>query len=255
MGSKASYGALMGLGEGISEYGKTLSVEESRKQSDARTFDRQKSLQEISQQFRSGETDRKNEYDMDKITPGSDIYEAYEANRQKVRTEGTEDAIAIAEARANVYSGGSGKVMSQFNMSQWTPESSRMFLQEVQRLVTEEDMDEQEAMLVAGGTIELKPKPPSSSAESAGITKAVNVDLGIFNGQPKEGKIQLLVALLGEDQRSRLEAMTVVELLRLYKMEAYNAYSPPGAGLMNAAPGGTTPPGTGDVLNLGLPTG
>ena len=53
MASKAVYGALMGLGQGIAGYGKSLTAEALRRQADERDYNRQHSLQQIRQQYQN----------------------------------------------------------------------------------------------------------------------------------------------------------------------------------------------------------
>ena len=51
MGKKALYGALMGLGEGISTYGGTLTTQATKEAEARLNFSRQASLEEIKQRF------------------------------------------------------------------------------------------------------------------------------------------------------------------------------------------------------------
>ena len=256
MASKAVYGALMGLGEGISGYGKSLTLEELRKQEDERTFSRQHSLQEIKQRYQKQVIAEKRTYDegreMEGLTPGTDLYDKKEAQRQIERGEKTKDAISVAEARAAVYSGGSSGVMGRFNMSQWTPESGQEFMAEVNRLV-ESGMSPQEAQRVASGTIDLVPKPQSTSSDSAGMNSTIDDELALFLSQPKELKVAALIELLGEESRGQLEAMSVSDLIEAYKTQLYQVFArrqtdptPKPMGLMQ--PGGQD--GAGDPLNL-----
>ena len=117
MGKKALYGALMGMGEGISQYGGVLTADELRKAAANETFDRQTSLQEIRQRFQIEFRGEEREYqselladkhqrEEDMMTPGNPLYEMGETQRQKMRGEGQEDDLAKIRERNKIYGGG-----------------------------------------------------------------------------------------------------------------------------------------------------
>jgi len=258
MASKAVYGALMGLGQGISGYGKTLTVEELRKQEDARTTERQHSLQQIRQQYENGvraETRRYNEdREMEGLDPSSEYGGALEAQRSRLAEEKHKQSMELVGERAKMYGGGSGKIMSQFNMSQWTPESGQLFMAEVQRLIEEEGMSPQEAQMVASSTVDLVPKVQSTASDTAGMNSSIDDEVGLFLSQPREMKIEALVELLGEEARPQLEAMEVRAMIELYKTNLYQIFArrrqdPTPSGLMSGA-GGNDAPDPNDPLGL-----
>lgn len=103
--SKAWYGALMGLGQGISGYGDALTknalavqaderASARQRERDERESIRQQSLQEIRQQFETDMQDRREafdlqkiedarQYDLDKVNPETEAGRLLEAERQR----------------------------------------------------------------------------------------------------------------------------------------------------------------------------
>jgi len=258
MGSKAMYGALMGLGEGISGYGKSLTLDELRKQEDERTFDRQHSLQEIRQRYENSVREETRGYnekrELEKVTPGTPIYDASEAERSRLSEEKQTQSLEQIEARGTHLYGGSSGMMNKFNPSVYTEESAREYMIEVRRLMETENMTAQEAQQIAFTTVDLQYKPPSTSQDNAGMNSSIDDELAVFLDKPDELKIETLISL-GEDPQALIGKSTM-ELIELYKTKLYGIFQRRGQdrtdqfnGLMN--PGGAAGQGANpDPLNL-----
>ena len=113
---KAMWGALMGLGQGISQYGDTLTKDTLARQAAQREFDRQVSLEEIRQKYaetqlaetrlyNEGQKDKDREYAdtkaLEALTPGNPLHDAAETKRQVIRGETEDDALARIEAQSD----------------------------------------------------------------------------------------------------------------------------------------------------------
>lgn len=115
--SKAWYGALMGLGQGISGYGDALTknalavqaderASARQRERDERESIRQQSLQEIRQQFESEQKRLDREYEESLILRQANPDDPLGAAAIKNLDRKTESEIAVAEARAAAYSSG-----------------------------------------------------------------------------------------------------------------------------------------------------
>ncbi len=244
---KAVYGALMGLGQGISQYGNALSADALSDRNDERMFTRQQSLEDIRQrfqfEFRQEERtfqedvrDEKRDYDegreMDLLDPGSDLYKSREAERKRLADE----EQANKEALRKIPYGGSGGVLSNLNQSQWTPKSWRALMTEINRVQSVERLTIDEAYQIASAKIPLVPKPGASSSDTANTNKIINESVDVFSEQFKDSMIlELQEWFPGED----LSRLTKLQLVEKFKELKRLQLSP--SGLMNqaqfAAPG------------------
>ena len=252
MAKKAWYGALMGVGQGVSTYGAALTTDALREQADDRIINRQHSLAQIRQQFdlkmqadrqqfQMDTRDEKRTYDEDRelelLNPDSELYQKNEAERARLAAEKQANAV---ELRSTAYggSGGASGIMGNLNQSQWTQESFQTFMSEVNRLQADEGLSAEEAYQRASGTTPLVPKPGASSADTANTNKIMNASIDAFMQQDKASMVFMLEEWFpGED----LSTLTKRQLLDKYK-EVQGFAFPGGGGLMNPQPQGMINP-------------
>lgn len=131
MASKATYGLMEGLGQGVSQWGGAMMTDALRERADERTTARQRSLEEIRQRYQNQRIDDDRQYEIDKITPGSPIYDRYEGHRQKVRGEEQEDTIEQINARGEAYGYGQNRAPSSVQGYEYyanlTPEQQAIY--------------------------------------------------------------------------------------------------------------------------------
>lgn len=237
MGKKAFYGALMGLGEGISTYGGMLATQavENKK------IDRQASIEEIRQRFKlqvtaddrmykAGLLDDEYQREEDILTPGHPLYESRETQRQLEQEGKQANAVAL---RKMPYGGSSG-ILADLNQSQWTPDSFRAFMAEVNQLV-ESGMTPEEAQRIASGTTPLVPKPPTAASDTANLNKSVRDAVALFTGKADMIKVEMLVDL--GHPREVMETLSTLQLIEEFKRAMMSVMAmPEQGGLMNAAP-------------------
>ena len=156
------------------------------------------------------------------------------------------------EARSDMYGGGSNSMMSSLNQSQWTPESWKPFITEVNMLVTD-GLDPKDAARISSERNQLVPKAPAASLDHAGMNKSIDGELAIFLEQPDELKIQALVSL-GEDE-ARLQAMSTMQLIELYKTKLYGIFERRGQNQSNQMQGLMNPTGGGEEAGQPDPLG
>lgn len=235
-------GALMGLGQGLSQYGQALTKEELLKQSDARTFDRQVSLQEISQQYQRSEKDADNEYALqqkkDALDPTTELGDLTEA--AAVRTQGR--AIEVVQERASLYGRGG---RSPLNPNNWTQESWTPYISEILRLKDDDpDLSDEEADTQAQVAFPLVQNKTSANASDVNIEKAVTAEVVIFLNLPTELKVDWLVNQLGFKEAD-LTGKSDKQLIELLKVNLYEIFTR-SKGLMGG------PPSTGKPDPLGI---
>jgi hypothetical protein len=260
---KAAYGALMGLGQGISQWGNQMAADVLSKQKEKREFDRQASLLDISQRYQQtqlqetreynegqkleqrtydeGRKEEEREYKLREATPGTPEYEA----RQRLQDEELERQ---KELRAVPYasSASGGSVLSTINPDNYTAESFGPWVEEVTRLMDQEGLSEREAGLVAQTKFPLISKPEATKEADAGAIKSAREDTQEFssNYDDKQSKIERLVEL-GLGTPEDLEKLSVTQLDALFRdsrMEFWGV----GKGLMDQKAGGLPPPGAKD---------
>lgn len=241
MGKKAGWGALMGAGEGITKTGAMFATEAMRKEADKRTTTRQQSLQDIQNQYNLGVRDEKREYALEAFREGSPEYTARQMGREEKQT----DALELLKARGASY--GSSGMLSNFNLSQWTPESGRKMMSEVNKLVETEGMLPDEAYSIASGYIELVPKAPSSSLSGANRSKFIAEETALFKDNGEDAMRQTLI-MYGLPQE-RVANMSYRDMITEYQKILRSEYP----GQQQPLMGGTSPkPANNDPLGLGL---
>jgi len=259
MASKATYGALMGLGQGISQFGTTLTADTLKRQDDERIFSRQQSLQEISQRYQKQlqldsqkfQTDKQqDQWDREDalVTPGTPLYQQYEDQRQKLRGEKQADSLEQIKAREAMYgSGRGGGVLANLNPSQWTPESFQPFMAEVNRLIDEDGMSADRAVEIVAGQMKLVPKPGASSADTANNNKIINSAVDIFGDAEIDEMIEFLQEYFPTEDLTNLTKDQLV--IKFRELKRGHLISAPG--LMNQGPG-ITPPANNNPLGLDM---
>jgi len=260
MASKAVYGALMGLGEGISGYGKALTTDALRRQADERDYDRQHSLQQIRQQYQ-------NQRQLDSQAFQKQLQQENWDEAERVRQEGfTRDEAgrdpttrlgALVEAEAerdsarrvnerSAYYGGSSGVLSKINRNNWTPESLAAHLDEKQRL-QEDGMSETDASELASVTAPLVRRPESASKAESSASKSINDAVFLFESLDAYEQVERLVGYKGLT-RVELEQMSSEQLFNLFMQKINDVeqrlINRNSSGLMNPAisPENRTPP-------------
>lgn len=248
--SKAGYAALMGLGEGLAQYGGWRAQDALLQQREDRVFSRQKSLEEIRQRYREAEIasqrtynesirDEERQYGLKQLTPGTPEYDLREQQRQKERTESRTDAEALIEARGDAYgygSRGGGKVLSALNPASFTTESWTPFIKEFNALV-EAGTDEKDAVRKAMEVAPLQLKPSSSAGVDQAAVRSANEAMSVaMEESPEYLREMLLEAGYSEQQLAGLSKFELLQLYRAAMMQLFGTASPGGGGLMGGQP-------------------
>lgn len=230
---KAAYGALMGLGEGISDYGKTLTADTLSRQKEQRELDRQASLQQIrqqfqmqlqqnTQQFQTDLRDEKRAYEeareMELLDPNSDLYQAKEAERARLAKEKQDQELERINARGDSYSTRSA-LPSLSQLSAFTDESRDRAISEYKERVNAGE-DPSDAWFMAQQALESKDPNKSSGVETK-ITSAVVDGMKGFAALDIDSKRYLLESKYPNRQ---LDTASEDVLDRLYQQYLMNYY-------------------------------
>ena len=265
--SKAAWGAIAGLGQGISQYGGLMGAEAIRKKDRQDEIDRQNSLEEIRRRYQvedrqelrayqdvqrdEGRTymeDQRNEgreyatnQKIKASTPGNPEYDLAEAQRQMQRKETLADQ---KEIRTIPFGGGSG--FGTYNPSNYNDDTNQDIMMATQKNL-ENGMDKKDAIENAQMTVgvagNLRSKPSfSGGAIESSTHEIINNEIRALKSQDKYGMIQ---QMLDEEVASKeeLEDKTGPQLLNIYRKHLRENVYP--IGLMNqGAPTFNTDPGS-----------
>ena len=269
--SKAAWGAIAGLGQGISQYGGLMGAEAIRKKDRQDEIDRQNSLEEIRRRYQvedrqelrayqdvqrdEGRTymeDQRNEgreyatnQKIKASTPGNPEYDLAEAQRQMQRKETLADQ---KEIRAMPYGGGSngGSGFGIYNPANFDDETNQAVTTAYQEnldsgMDPRAAIDDAQARIGVAGNLRSKPSFSGGAIESS-THEIINNEIRALKSQDKYGMIQ---QMLDEEVASKeeLEDKTGPQLLNIYRKHLRENVYP--IGLMNqGAPTFNTDPGS-----------
>lgn len=230
MASKAAYGALMGLGQGISGYGQSMMADTLRKEQEQRAYDRQRSLEEIRQKYQQGLIDSARAYDREKLDPNTEIGSLVEEEKQRR----LQDSITLQETRNDAWADRGYGVPSISTLSKFTDESVAAARAEVGRLVAD-GASEREAWNSpeVASILESKPKTSSNAVDA----KTAGAQLDLIKTFWKLDRYKKEEKLEGYFPGQDFSGMPEGELDRMY--EAYVTGNLPtygGQGLTNSRP-------------------
>lgn len=264
---KAIFGALMGVGQGVSQYGQLLARDVIAKQHAKEEFDRQTSLLEIRDRYERDrlkdelnpmseigslrEAKRLRELN-EQYDPADPIYQKREAERIRLAKESidpTTEVGGLMEAKAErehkrqvelrqAYGYGTSTGLGTYNPSNYSDETNQeimtIYSSNIDAGMSEKDalIDAQRQVGVAGN---LKSKP-----SSVGQDLGVEIEKRILGDMQDANKMSAtdLAYLLSEDNPERLaelENKPKSELLKMYRQTLRTDVYPRPPGLMNSA--------------------
>jgi hypothetical protein len=248
MGAQAKYMALAGLGQGLMNYGGLKAQEALQQQQIGAYLDRAQSLEEIKQRYQAQvkaeerrykeeQKQQEHQQELNVFNKGTPEYKANEIKRQQ--------RIADQKAiDAGKKSGGETGIMGRLNLSQWTPDSARKFMAEVNAQITA-GKSEEEAYRNAAATTPLVPAPQSGSLSRANMLKAIAEDVAVFKDSGPQG-MRMTLTNYGLPEE-KVKNMGFAEMVKAYQQILLGEWKNVASGL----PGGTIP--TGGLMNPGQP--